>query len=398
MRKTNLPLLLAAGLLAALPLVADNACAAVSDVYETNQGMVIRFHGTPVTGITFAEGLSNPKGLAFDGNGHLFVADASAGSIFRFTLDGVGVTFAQNFNSPVGVTFDVQGNLFVGESGSGNIIEIAVNNTRSTYASGLGAPAGLAFSGDGSLYVADFSGGHIFKIAPDGTKTTFASGLSFPAGLAIDNSNNLFVADSGTGTIFKFTSDGTRTTFATNLGRPYGLAFEPTGGLVVADNSNGTTYRYTPDGTQSVIFSSDFNTPQFVAVEPAPHQLLNMSTRGFVTGGDHVLIAGFIIGGVGPVGTTVVVRAIGPSLASVGVPDPLGDPLLGVRDSNGTLISFNDDWADAPPDQRVSGDLAPTNSHESALQLVLHGGAYTAIVNSANNGTGTALVEVYSIP
>ncbi len=34
---------------------------------------------------------------------------------------------------------------------------------------------------------------------------------------------------------------------------------------------------------------------------------------------------------------------------------------------------------------------------KSALQLVLRGGTYTAIVTSANGGTGTALVEVYDL-
>ena len=166
----------------------------------------------------------------------------------------------------------------------------------------------------------------------------------------------------------------------------------------MSDNGNGSTFRFTPAGVRTTVFSSDFNTPQFVAIEPATHQLLNMSTRGFVQGGDHILIAGFIVGGIGPVGTTVVVRAIGPSLSTAGVSDPLPDPLLGVRDSNGTLVAFNDDWQQAPIAQQVSGVLAPSNVHESALQLVLHGGSYTAIVTSADGTTaGTALVEVYNL-
>src|SRR5204862_8154702 len=100
--------------------------------------------------------------------------------------------------------------------------------------------------------------------------------------------------------------------------------------------------------------------PQFVAVEPAPHQVLNISTRGYVQGGDHIIIGGFIIGGIGPVGTTVVVRAIGPSLSTAGVVDPLPDPVLEVRDSSGALIALNDNWGDAPPEQMVPSSLAPT--------------------------------------
>ena len=401
MRKTNcLHLLLSAAALAALPLIALNARAAVGDIFETNMGMVLRMVSDGGTPITFAQGLSNPKGLVFDGTGKLYVADASRNAILVFTLpDGTGFTYASNFSSPVGVAFDQVANLYVAESGSGNIIKIARDGTRTTFASGLGAPAGLAFDNSGNLFVADFGGGKINQITPAGTTTTFATGLGLPAGLAFDSAGNLFEADSSTGSIFKFAPDGTKTTFATGLSRPYGLAFDAVGNLIVADNGDGSTFRFTPAGVKGTIFNSNFNTPQFVAIEPATHQLLNISTRGFVQGGDHIVIAGFIIGGNGPVGTTVVVRAIGPSLSTAGVLDPLPDPVLEVRDSSGTLIAFNDNWQDAPPEQRVSGTLAPTDALESAVQLVLHGGAFTAIVYGGGAGatTGTAVVEVYNL-
>jgi sugar lactone lactonase YvrE len=403
MRKKNcLRLLLTAAAGAALPLMAINAHATAGDIYETNNGMILRFSPGGGNPGTFAQNLANPKGLVFDGNGHVFMASAGNGTILRFsTISGSAFTFASGLSSPVGLAIEVSGAfLFESDAGSGNIFKfVLADGTKTTFASGLGGPAGLAFDGSGNLFAAEFSAGTISKIASDGTKTTFASGLSFPAGLAIDTSNNLFEADSGTGTIFKFAPDGTKTTFASGLTTPYGLAFDATGNLIVADNGNGSTFRYSPAGVQTTVFSSDFNTPQFVAVEPAPHQLLNMSTRGFIQGGDHILIAGFIVGGTGPVGTTVVVRAIGPSLSTAGVSDPLPDPLLGVRDSNGALVAFNDDWQDAPLEQRVAGALAPSNAHESALQLVLNGGSYTAIVTSADGTTpGTALVEVYNVP
>ena len=67
---------------------------------------------------------------------------------------------------------------------------------------------------------------------------------------------------------------------------PYGLAFEASGNLIVADNGNGSTYRFISTGVQTVVFSSDFNTPQFVAIEPASGQLVNFSISGVVQGGD----------------------------------------------------------------------------------------------------------------
>jgi hypothetical protein len=401
MRKTNcLHLLLTAAVVAAIPLIALNARAGVGDIYESNDGMILKFVAAGQTPSTFEANLSNPKGLTFDGNGHVFVADAGRGTIYRFnTIDGQGAfTFASGLSSPVGLTFDALGSLFESDSGSGTIFKFStLDGTKTTFATAVGAPAGLAFAGNGNLFVADFAGGKIYQITPAGTTTTFATGLSFPAGLAIDSSNNVFEADSGSGTIFKFTPAGTKTSFATGLSSPYGLAFEASGNLIEADKDSGSTFRFTPAGVRTNIFSSSFNTPQFVAIEPASHQLLNMSTRGFVDTGDHNLIAGFIIGGNGPIGTTVAVRALGPSLSTAGVVDPLPDPLLGIRDSNGTLIAFNDNWRDAPVGQQIVGTLAPTNDLESALQLVLQGGSYTAIVTSANGMPGTALVEVYNL-
>lgn len=398
MRKKNcLNLLLTAVALAAMPLLAVGARAAVGDIYETNSGSVLRFQGVN-TPATFSTGLANPKGLAFDGNGHLFVADASRGILVRYTVpDGAGINYLVGLSSPVGVAFDTNGNLFVAESGNGNVTKIIPDGTPSVFGSGMGSPAGLAVANNGNLFVADFAGGVIYQITPAGAKTTFATGLSFPAGLAFDSAGNLFAADSGSGSIIKFAPDGARSTFASGLSRPYGLAFEESGNLIVADNGNGSTLRFTAAGAQSTIFSNDFNIPQFVAIEPAARRLLNISTRGVVQGGDHLLIAGFVIGGNGPVGTSVVVRALGPSLSLVGITDPLPDPAVEVRDSSGALVASNNNWHDAPANQQAPFGFQPTNDREAALKLVLRGGTYTAIVSNAGGTTGTAVVEVYNI-
>ena len=69
-----------------------------------------------------------------------------------------------------------------------------------------------------------------------------------------------------------------------------------------------------------------------------------MSTRGSVGTGDNVLISGFIVGDVAS--ATVVVRALGPSLASYGVSGVLSDPTLTIYDSSGSAIASNDNWLD----------------------------------------------------
>ena len=71
-------------------------------------------------------------------------------------------------------------------------------------------------------------------------------------------------------------------------------------------------------------------------------KLGNMSTRGSVGTLDNVLISGFTVGDVGS--ATVIVRALGPSLASFGVSGVLSDPILTIYDSTGTAIASNDNW------------------------------------------------------
>ena len=386
---------------AAIPLLPLNAPAAAGDILESNEGMILRFGPQGGTPGTIVSDLANPKGIAFDGNGHFFVADANRGIVYRYnSADGSSpFAFASGLSAPVGVTFDALGFLYVTDAGSGTVYKFNTNDgSRTTFASGLGEPGGVAFDNLGNLFVADFTGGTIVKITPDGTKTTFASGLGLPAGLAIDSANNVFESDSDTDTIYKFAPDGSRSTFATGLDTPYGLAFEASGNLIEADHDSGTTYRFDPSGGRTVIFQSDFNTPQFVAVEPAAHHVLNISTRGFVEDGDHNLIAGFIIGGIGPVGTDVVVRALGPSLPDT-ITDRLPDPILQVRNSLGDVIGMNDNWQDAPKGHGVGHGFELGDPHEAGLRLTLPGGAYSVVVYGGGSGShsGTTLVEVYHV-
>ncbi len=125
-------------------------------------------------------------------------------------------------------------------------------------------------------------------------------------------------------------------------------------------------------------------------------KLANISGRGFVGTGDNVLISGLIMGDQGS--GTVIVRALGPSLASFGVDQPLSDPTLTIYDSHGVAIASNDNWQDDSNSVYIQRNgLAPPNSLESAVVLRLPAGEYTAVVSGANGGTGNALLEVYHI-
>ncbi len=130
----------------------------------------------------------------------------------------------------------------------------------------------------------------------------------------------------------------------------------------------------------------------------ANSKLANISTRGFVQVGANVLIGGIIVGN-GSTDGKAIVRAIGPSLAAVGVTNPLADPTLALHDSNGALLAYNDNWQDDPSQaaQIQASGLAPKNALESAIVRTLPPGNYTAIVAGKNGGTGVALVEAYDL-
>jgi hypothetical protein len=121
-----------------------------------------------------------------------------------------------------------------------------------------------------------------------------------------------------------------------------------------------------------------------------------MSGRDYVGTGDDVPISGFTVGDVGS--STVIVRALGPSLANYGVSGVLSDPKLTIYDSTGAVIASNDNWLDDVNSIDVQkNSLSPPNPLESALVLHLPAGAYTAIETGADGGTGIGLVEVYTL-
>jgi arylsulfate sulfotransferase len=173
-------------------------------------------------------------------------------------------------------------------------------------------------------------------------------------------------------------------------------------GLAPGNPLEAALVRTLNPGAYTVVVTGKDATPGIGLVEvydistESTTKFVNMSTRGFAGTLDNVLISGFIIGDVDS--ATVVVRALGPTLASYGVSGVLSDPTLTIVDSTGSVIASNNNWQDNINwvDVQKNG-LAPPNALESALVLHLPAGSYTAIVQGADGGTGIALAEVYTL-
>ena len=168
----------------------------------------------------------------------------------------------------------------------------------------------------------------------------------------------------------------------------------------IAPGNHAITANYSGDATHEPSVSATLT--QSVtggAASPAAPAatLVNLSTRMLVGTGDNVLIGGFIIGGAAS--KTVVVTALGPSLAAAGIANPLANPTLTlVRSADNAIIATNDDWGTAPDATRIqAAGFAPGNASESAIMMTLPPGAYTAIVAGAGGGSGVGIVAAYEV-
>jgi hypothetical protein len=165
-------------------------------------------------------------------------------------------------------------------------------------------------------------------------------------------------------------------------------------------NQATTTASFTQAGTYTLLLGANdgVHTVAYDAlvVHVTGHATMgNISTRVDVLNGQSVSIGGFIIAG--NAAKNVIIRAMGPSLAALGVPGALADPTLELRDSGGNLILANDNWKDTQEQAIRDSTLAPSNDLESAIIASLQPGAYTAIVRGRNETTGVGLVEIYDL-
>jgi hypothetical protein len=130
--------------------------------------------------------------------------------------------------------------------------------------------------------------------------------------------------------------------------------------------------------------------------------LRNISTRGQVGTGSNVMIAGFVVGGTSP--KQLLVRAIGPTLSSFGLPGAISGTQLQVF-SGSTLVKSNTGWSSTnvnaaavtTADLQTGAFALPVGSADSALVGTFAPGNYTAMVAGANGATGIGLVEIYDL-
>ncbi|MBL9199783.1 MAG: hypothetical protein JNL39_04710 [Opitutaceae bacterium] len=153
-------------------------------------------------------------------------------------------------------------------------------------------------------------------------------------------------------------------------------------------------------GTYTVVVTngdgSVTSAPTTVTVAPAVSRLANVSVRTTAGTAANPLIVGFTLGGGGK---NVLLRAVGPTLGTFGVPGTLDDPRLAVFTGAGAQTAQNDDWgggaALTSAFDAVGAFRLPAASKDAVLLNALPAGGYTAQVSGAANSSGVVLLEAY---
>lgn len=183
--------------------------------------------------------IPNPTGIAFGGDGQMFVSSRLEGVVYRVTPFKEAIAFARNLGVATGMAFDRDGVMYVGDR-TGTIFKVNGIGEERAWAQVEPSVSAfhLAFGPDDSLYIAGptvTSFDCIWRINPDGDIDTFFKGLGRPQGLAFDTEGNLYVAASFRGRrgIVRISPDASEAKVLVAGVNLIGLAFSSGGEMAV---------------------------------------------------------------------------------------------------------------------------------------------------------------------
>jgi hypothetical protein len=214
-----------------------------------------------------------PLGVAIDGSGSLYVADAEGGrggAVYKTTQTCTSAscvsTIGGGFVAPQAVAADGHGNIYVADSitgaNSGAVYKVPAGCTASSCVVKIGGtfgnPDGVAVDGSGNVYVADAGSSPyaqgVYEIPAGCTRASCVAFLAFPnggwrspAGVAVDASDDVYVIDGLATTAFEIPKgcgyEACVLTIGGGFSAPYGVAIDASGTLYVSTaNSETVTY------------------------------------------------------------------------------------------------------------------------------------------------------------
>ncbi len=221
-----------------------------------------------------ASGFNQPKGVAVDSAGNLYIADTSNNAIKKWTrTNNTVTTLISGLNQPGGVAVDTAGNVFIADSQNYAIKKWTASNAVVTtiVSSGLNRPAGVAVDTAGNLYIADTFNNAIKKwTATNNTVTTLvSSGLDLPNGVAVDAAGNVYIADTFFNLVKKWSAANqtVSTVISTGIIQPHGVAVDASGNIYVTDTFNHAIKKWTVTSGAVTTLISGLSLPRGIAVD-----------------------------------------------------------------------------------------------------------------------------------
>jgi len=227
---------------------------------------------------TVVDGLDHAECVTVGPDGLLY-AGSESGAIYRIDpTTGTTETIAQTGGFVLGLAFDGDGALYICDNGRSEVLRMPAGGTPAVYSSGsperpMRTPNYAAFDADGSLFVTDSgswgsSDGCIFRVARDGSTTVFSEAASgFPNGIALSTDGaHLYVVESLPPRITAIAiSDGSSETVIELPGVvPDGIALDAEGTAYISCYRPDAILRLGTDGSLST-FDEDWQGTRLAA-------------------------------------------------------------------------------------------------------------------------------------
>jgi sugar lactone lactonase YvrE len=199
----------------------------------------------------FTSGIVNATSMAIGPDRRLYVSSRFDGTVYRVSDDGQRETVASDLGIACGLAFAGDGTLFVGDR-SGTIFQIDSRGQTSTLATLPASVAAfhLAMGPDQSLYVTGptlASYDRVYRVEMSGKVETLDQTFGRPQGLAFDPEGVLHVVEAlaGVSGVYRLPASGGKTLVVSGA-RLVGLAFGSDGSLVVTSNDTAWLFNATP--------------------------------------------------------------------------------------------------------------------------------------------------------